>query len=1331
MERKLQIRARWLTALILLALLATPVLAAPPEPGTPQEPLAPAVQTKIYLPLTINYSIVSTGEDVPIPGLNNQFEPTVAAVNPLNPHNVAVASATELSLSTDFGTTFPTTVLAAVPPGLTGNTNLNGDDSLAFDAQGRLFWSYLASADTNMDGTRDDLTVVVQQVNPTTGAFIGNAADLTPGNLSDDKNWIAADANPMSPFANNLYVVWTRFNADGSEDIMFSRSVDQGVNWSAPAVISQDADGFVWPSHVAVAPNGDVYVAFHTQTCDANGVIRVLRDSNGGADLVAGTFANIQTSSFASAITCNVQSAAATAVPRTDFWMQGANGMYILPDPLRAGRIYIVANDDPDAFTAATDPGNVILATSTDDGATWTVKTISHAPNLTLQVMPVGAIDQDGNLMVHWYDTRSGQTNAGGNLLLDVYATVSRDGGATWSQDFRINDARFDPDLNAPCRFGPAANCGGADTVTTTRIGEYNGAAAANGIGYAAWTGNNITTNNQQTFFDVFSILGYYPDTKEPNNAANAGIATNLGAQATYNLQNLTIHSATDEDFFKVVALSTGKLTFRMDNTGRVADLDIQAQDKYNPVTPPSVINTVTDNLDPKDQEVLSIPVVAGETYFLRVFAQPGQAHPYNTYSLDVVNMPVPTPTKPKLAPQSDSGRDDQDNYTNIAQATIEVLVDQVAIAGLNFSPPNGTATLTDDDPGYKVAIYRAGLLAGYATPAAGKPGTFEFTFSAGEPLYEGLNSLTARVIVVDPSNNPATPQVDHVVAEGFMSPVGYIILDTTPPPTPSVPDLLAAADSGASDTDNVTNVNPPAFGGTAEANSLIRLFANDELVGEGTVGSDATDGVLGNNLGAWEVTIEPLADGTYDITAQAEDKAGNLSPKSAAMNPPLVIDTPDGGGMPQRPTLDLLDSFDTGRSDKDNITKLTTLDFRVSAEEGSTVVIKDGNTVIDTFVMPAGGWTIRTLELAEGPHPLSTESTDLAGNTSHQSEELHVTVDITAPATPAAPDLQSSSDTGGITIDNITSIVAPTFEGAGENNVIVRLYADNLEVGQGVMSSYGLYQVTAMPLNDDVYDMTVDYEDLAGNVSLSSPALKVTIAKYVLNLPGETTGPADADVVVDLNVGTITGFPGVPGGVIGVVGIPRVNLDANGKALTFLGSLGDDVLDVTPNGEQSGELLNRLNGQLFSFTGVAGNLLVDSRSGVDEVTVVGTADVDTVAAEVNTTSWVMVNALKQVMLATDSIEKMGIASKDGVDTIDVLIYDTVNALLFVDGGQPKNVSQKHDTLNLHDGVGNGQYRNLSGGPNTGAGSIELRFVKTTGNVTRIDYTDIEKLTWE
>ena len=109
--------------------------------------------------------------------------------------------------------------------------------------------------------------------------------------------------------------------------------------------------------------------------------------------------------------------------------MQGANQGFVIPDPIRPGNVYVVANDDPnDDFTSG-DGGDVILARSTDNGLNWSVSTVSHAPVGTLQGYPTGAIDQLGNLVVTWWDTRRGLTNAAGNLMLDQYATVSRDGG--------------------------------------------------------------------------------------------------------------------------------------------------------------------------------------------------------------------------------------------------------------------------------------------------------------------------------------------------------------------------------------------------------------------------------------------------------------------------------------------------------------------------------------------------------------------------------------------------------------------------------------------------------------------------------------------------------------------------------------------------------------------------------------------------------------------------------------------------------------------------------------------------------------------------------------
>ena len=185
---------------------------------------------------------------------------------------------------------------------------------------------------------------------------------------------------------------------------------------------------------------------------------------------------------------------------------------------------------------------------------------------------------------------------------------------------------------------------------------------------------------------------------------------------------------------------------------------------------------------------------------------------------------------------------------------------------------------------------------------------------------------------------------------------------------------------------DFITSINQPAFSGVAEPNTIVRVFANDELVGQGVVGSDGTNGVLDDGLGLWEVTVEPLVEGEYTITVTIEDLAGNITDAEDAVSiEVLVIDTL----APQRPTIDLVNADDTGSSDLDDVTIGDPtqgdgiVDVRITSDPGTTVDIKDGNTVIATIAVGASGEEFVTLDFnalvgttgfpypAEGPHPL------------------------------------------------------------------------------------------------------------------------------------------------------------------------------------------------------------------------------------------------------------------------------------------------------------------------------------------------------------------------
>jgi hypothetical protein len=1298
----------------------------------------PYIQTSVSPPITV------LDNDVQVPGLAG-FEPHAVVVNPRNPANVVVSQRNVLRISNDFGATFPIQVNSRNFPAGYG---LSGDDVLTFDATGALWWSYLMSNDGDGDGQfqtvgTDDITVVVQQVNPITGNRIGAAIDVTPGNNLDDKQWIAADSNPSSPFANNVYVHWTRFNTSPTQEF-FSRCVNcvAGPAFSAPASIAAGGgEGFRHQSNITVAPNGDVYASYHTNTCGANegdGDVILMRDSNGGADFAAGGNppANVfKTNVFGAGgaeVTCNRQPSTST-VPGARFLMQGAAAPFVVADPVRPGHIYVFVNDDPDNNAGTGDDGDVLMARSTDYGASFTISKVDHAPQgpNSLQVFPQGTSDQDGNLAVFWYDTRRQVNNNGGDGIpgtaddywnLDVYATVSLDGGLTFSNDFRINDVAFDPQLGA-------GNFSG-DNPPTFRIGEYNGIGAANGIAYAAWTGN--AGGGQQILFDVFSMLGAFPDRMEPNEAIDFAVVASLGSDDTYHEARLSLHTVTDEDFFKVVALSTGKLEVEIEYNERVNDLEVEALDRFG-----NVVGTgLTTSLDVgSSMGSLTIPVVEGGTYFVRVY-NPTALNvfaPQATYDLTIVNRPAPAPLGPDLESASDSGLSSLDDVTNIDMPTVRILVNESALEGLNFSA-TPDANLGDDDPGYKIRVIRNGNTAGYASPVAGQPGVYQFTFSAGTPLTEGANFLTARVLIVDPADDPNVAGITHAFRAGPEASTLVVMLDTVAPPAPSVPDLLAASDSGASDVDNVTRVNPPAFQGTGEANARVRILANGVVVGQEMIGTDLSDGVPGNGLGAWEVTVEPLADGTYAITAEAEDLAGNISSESAAMMPSLVIDTAENG-TPQRPTLDLVDEDDTGRSATDNVTRLNELDFRISAEPGTMVVIKDGNTVIDSFVMPAADFTIRTLNLSEGPHPLSSESTDLAGNSSHQSQELLVTVDTTPPAI-SVPDLATSSDTAGVNDDDVTTLRSPVFVGQEEINALVTIFADGIEVGDGLVGSdlsdgvigngLGAYEVTVEPLDDAVYAIRAQLEDQAGNLSPLSEALPVTIANQVLNLSGAT-----ADVVFTLTDQRIIGFPGYPssGSVVGVVGIPIVNLGLNGQSLTILGTASDDEVTYTPTGLQSGYVMRQGSDQRLNFSGAGPSFSIDPAAGIDTVAVNGTIAVDVIETSVDIAlTTVQVNGLQTVNVPIANVERLAMYALDGDDTINITIFDTVNAALYVDAGSPASTNPVSDVLNVFAGSPQGKLQKQPGGPVPGSGSVFVSYPLTTGNESRIDHAYVESV---
>ncbi|WP_146522014.1 dockerin type I domain-containing protein [Stieleria varia] len=396
-----------------------------------------------------------------------------------------------------------------------------------------------------------------------------------------------------------------------------------------------------------------------------------------------------------------------------------------------------------------------------------------------------------------------------------------------------------------------------------------------------------------------------------------------------------------DRDYYRLVAESTGTLDLQVyfRQIGALAsgrpglpnngNLDINVRDAAGNVIAGFGANDATDD------ERVRIPAVAGETYYLEVFGNGGNA--INVYNFSVVNHAPPVPyalelldnpadgttNPPGGSVNSDTGRSQFDNHTYDNTPTLFFRLDDgIFLHDLPGNPVNGTppdevipipfraGLAQPNQPGFAIAIFDEGNTPpqtgtapqtplGFATAVPGQEGIYTFTVPNALALSEGSHFLSARVQMIDPA-------VAQETGYGDRSLPLEIVVDVTPPNvvfgtlgTGLHPD----SDSGdpavaATLTDGITNDLTPTFFGRAEANSIIRAYVDADNNGlldpaiDVLIGQTVTTPLDGTNqapTGEWEITStvnmnDPTLlgglgfDGLRRIFVTAEDLAGNIS---------------------------------------------------------------------------------------------------------------------------------------------------------------------------------------------------------------------------------------------------------------------------------------------------------------------------------------------------------------------------------------------------------------------------------------------------------------------
>src|SRR6185436_7146336 len=187
----------------------------------------------------------------------------------------------------------------------------------------------------------------------------------TPSTGADDKEILAVDNNQASASYGNLYLVWTDFGFAGSP-IRALRSTDGGATWSAAATLS--TGGVVQGAWPAVAPNGDVFVAWLRYTDFQNGpiTVEVARSTNGGLSYTP------VTSPLVNAVSPREATASGTCGRPS---LKG-NLRYLASPQIAVdgnGVLHVVYSYDPDGYNTG-DVVNGYYRRSTDSGATWSAE---------------------------------------------------------------------------------------------------------------------------------------------------------------------------------------------------------------------------------------------------------------------------------------------------------------------------------------------------------------------------------------------------------------------------------------------------------------------------------------------------------------------------------------------------------------------------------------------------------------------------------------------------------------------------------------------------------------------------------------------------------------------------------------------------------------------------------------------------------------------------------------------------------------------------------------------------------------------------------------------
>lgn len=358
--------------------------------------------------------------------------------------------------------------------------------------------------------------------------------------------------------------------------------------------------------------------------------------------------------------------------------------------------------------------------------------------------------------------------------------------------------------------------------------------------------------------------------------------------------------------------------------------------------------------------------------------------------------------------------------------------------------------------------------------------------------LYDGPDRIGSTVVDENGDWTLTSPELEegsHDLSLRFEDAAGNLSdasdslnleSDFTAPAAPVMGDVTDGqgnpVEAGAS------NVKNPIFSGdNAAPGDIVYLYDGvNNPVASTVVGAD----------GKWQIVSPDLSEGPHDLNLRFEDAAGNLSEPSdnlhlesdfTAPAAPVLGDVKDSEGNPVLPGASNVKSPVFSGD---------------SAPPGDIVYLYDGenNPIASVVVGADGTWQIVSPELSEGPHDLNLRFEDAAGNLSDASDNLHLESDFTAPAAPVLGDVVDAN--GNLVEAGASNVKNPIFSGdnAAPGDIVYLYDGENNPVASTIVGADGKWQIESPDLDEGAHDLSLRFEDAAGNLSDASDSLELDI---------------------------------------------------------------------------------------------------------------------------------------------------------------------------------------------------------------------------------------------